>query len=44
MGVYTAKAILQGKGGDIWEMFVENIHQLIRLADEAEECDDGYRG
>src|SRR5580693_6522383 len=25
MGVYTAKAILQGKGRDVWEMMVENI-------------------
>jgi pyruvate dehydrogenase (quinone) len=25
MGVYTAKAILQGKGADVWEMIVENI-------------------
>jgi hypothetical protein len=25
MGVYTAKAILQGKGRDVWEMVVENI-------------------
>jgi len=25
MGVYTAKAMLQGKGGDVWEMVVENI-------------------
>jgi pyruvate dehydrogenase (quinone) len=24
MAVYTAKAILQGKGGDVWEMVVEN--------------------
>ncbi|HEX4411308.1 MAG TPA: thiamine pyrophosphate-dependent enzyme [Xanthobacteraceae bacterium] len=25
MGVYTAKALLQGKGRDVWEMVVENI-------------------
>jgi pyruvate dehydrogenase (quinone) len=25
MAVYTAKAILQGKGGDVWEMVVENV-------------------
>ena len=25
MGVYTAKAMLQGKSGDVWEMVVENI-------------------
>jgi pyruvate dehydrogenase (quinone) len=25
MGVYTAKAVLQGKGGDVWEMVVENV-------------------
>jgi pyruvate dehydrogenase (quinone) len=25
MGVYTAKAILHGKGRDVWEMVVENI-------------------
>jgi pyruvate dehydrogenase (quinone) len=25
MGVYTAKAMLQGKGRDVWEMMVENI-------------------
>jgi pyruvate dehydrogenase (quinone) len=25
MGVYTAKAMLQGKGHDVWEMMVENI-------------------
>jgi pyruvate dehydrogenase (quinone) len=25
MGVYTAKAVLQGKGQDVWEMVVENI-------------------
>ena len=25
MGVYTAKALLQGKGADVWEMMVENI-------------------
>jgi len=25
MGVYTAKAILQGKGRDVWEMVVENV-------------------
>jgi pyruvate dehydrogenase (quinone) len=25
MGVYTAKAMLQGKGADVWEMVVENI-------------------
>jgi pyruvate dehydrogenase (quinone) len=25
MGVYTAKAILEGKGRDVWEMMVENI-------------------
>jgi pyruvate dehydrogenase (quinone) len=25
MGVYTAKAILHGKGHDVWEMVVENI-------------------
>ena len=25
MGVYTARAILQGKGADVWEMVVENI-------------------
>ena len=25
MGVYTAKALLEGKGHDVWEMMVENI-------------------
>jgi pyruvate dehydrogenase (quinone) len=25
MGVYTAKAMLHGKGHDVWEMIVENI-------------------
>jgi pyruvate dehydrogenase (quinone) len=25
MAVYTAKAMLQGKGHDVWEMVVENI-------------------
>jgi pyruvate dehydrogenase (quinone) len=25
MGVYTAKAMLHGKGQDVWEMLVENI-------------------
>jgi pyruvate dehydrogenase (quinone) len=25
MGVYTAKALLHGKGQDVWEMIVENI-------------------
>ena len=25
MAVYTAKAMLHGKGGDVWEMIVENI-------------------
>jgi pyruvate dehydrogenase (quinone) len=25
MAVYTARAMLQGKGGDVWEMMVENI-------------------
>jgi pyruvate dehydrogenase (quinone) len=25
MGVYTAKALLHGKGHDVWEMLVENI-------------------
>ena len=25
MAVYTAKAMLHGKGGDVWEMMVENI-------------------
>jgi pyruvate dehydrogenase (quinone) len=25
MAVYSAKAMLQGKGGDVWEMVVENI-------------------
>src|SRR6185295_14710390 len=25
MGVYTARAMLQGKGHDVWEMIVENI-------------------
>jgi len=25
MGVYRAKAILHGKGRDLWEMAVENI-------------------
>jgi len=25
MGVYTAKATLQGKGKDVWELLVENI-------------------
>jgi pyruvate dehydrogenase (quinone) len=25
MAVYTARAILQGKGNDVWEMIVENI-------------------
>jgi len=25
MAVYTAKAMLHGKGSDVWEMLVENI-------------------
>lgn len=25
MAVYTARAMLQGKGHDVWEMMVENI-------------------
>jgi pyruvate dehydrogenase (quinone) len=25
MAVYTARAILHGKGGGVWEMLVENI-------------------
>jgi pyruvate dehydrogenase (quinone) len=25
MAVYTAKAVLHGKGHDVWEMLVENI-------------------
>jgi len=25
MAVYSAKAMLHGKGGDVWEMIVENI-------------------
>ena len=25
MAVYTARAVLQGKGEDVWEMVVENI-------------------
>ena len=25
MGVYTAKAVLEGKGRDVWEMIVENV-------------------
>jgi pyruvate dehydrogenase (quinone) len=25
MGVYSARAMLQGKGRDVWEMMVENI-------------------
>ena len=25
MGVYTARAMLHGKGHDVWEMMVENI-------------------
>ena len=25
MAVYSAKAMLQGKGHDVWEMLVENI-------------------
>jgi pyruvate dehydrogenase (quinone) len=25
MKVYTARAMLQGKGHDVWEMMVENI-------------------
>jgi len=25
MAVYTARAMLHGKGGDVWEMLVENI-------------------
>jgi len=25
MGVYSAKAVLEGKGRDVWEMMVENI-------------------
>jgi pyruvate dehydrogenase (quinone) len=25
MAVYTAKAMLHGKGNDVWEMIVENI-------------------
>jgi pyruvate dehydrogenase (quinone) len=25
MGVYTARAMLRGKGHDVWEMIVENI-------------------
>ena len=25
MGIYTAKAVLEGKGRDVWEMIVENV-------------------
>jgi pyruvate dehydrogenase (quinone) len=25
MAVYTAKAVLQGKGHDVWEMVIENV-------------------
>jgi pyruvate dehydrogenase (quinone) len=25
MAVYSTKAMLHGKGGDVWEMIVENI-------------------
>jgi len=25
MAVYTAKAMLHGKGNDVWEMLVENV-------------------
>jgi pyruvate dehydrogenase (quinone) len=25
MAVYTAKAVLQGKGHDVWEMVTENV-------------------
>ena len=25
MAVYTARAVLQGKGHDVWEMVVENV-------------------
>jgi hypothetical protein len=25
MAVYSAKAVLQGKGRDVWEMMMENI-------------------
>jgi hypothetical protein len=25
MAVYTARAVLHGKGGNVWEMMVENI-------------------
>jgi pyruvate dehydrogenase (quinone) len=25
MGVYTVKAVLEGKGRDVWEMVVENV-------------------
>ena len=32
MAVYTAKAMLHGKGGDVWEMIVENIRDCMRRA------------
>jgi pyruvate dehydrogenase (quinone) len=25
MAVYSAKAVLEGKGHDVWEMMVENV-------------------
>jgi pyruvate dehydrogenase (quinone) len=25
MAIYTAKAMLHGKGNDVWEMLVENV-------------------
>jgi hypothetical protein len=32
MAVYSARAMLHGKGHDVWEMIVENIPDHIRLA------------
>ena len=31
MAVYTAKAMLHGKGHDVWEMVVENIPDRTRI-------------
>jgi hypothetical protein len=37
MAVYTAKALLHGKGGDAWEMMVENLPWSHRMRPRAQD-------
>jgi hypothetical protein len=32
MAVYTARAMLHGKGHDVWEMMVEKSHDALRAS------------